>query len=698
MRIRHAMTIVLLGLGSGLVAATHAQERLGDVEYEKLGTRAATEDRMIQKLLDRPEVEWGDWYMLGPFPGSDQGMLADPRSPEEELDEMGLNGPGPDLAREHTSKAGAGIEWRNIGRAENRAINLAVYGSGALDTNSTAYLYRTVTVPRDVSLPITTGSDDGLRFWLNGTLLIDADVPRGLDPEAHRLDLPLRAGVNHILCKVTQGGGGWQYALGTLTVLDPQHDAKLQRLLDRDFPKPEDAHYPKATIPIPEQIVLEVGGLDTMPDGRAVVCTRRGDVFLVDWSDDEAPFDASYTLFASGLHEPLGLEVREEEGQVAVYCVQRAELTRMVDEDGDDRADLYETVTDAWGVSGNYHEFAFGPKFDADGNAWVTLNVGFCGSLGKSVVPYRGWALKVTPEGELIPVCDGLRSPNGIGFLPDGAPFYVDNQGDYVGTCKMSLLAEDSWHGHPSTLRWREGLAGFGSSPQRQRPAVWFPYRKMGQSTADIATAPDTFGPFGGQLFCGDQTDAEVLRVFLERVKGVYQGACFPFRENLDCGVNRIAFDGKSGMLVGQTDRGWGSIGRKRYGLQRVWLSDEPAFEILRMRAAPDGFVLEFTHDIDPDTAGDPDSYSVVSYTYEYHRPYGSDEMETETLDVRDVNLLSDRAAHVVIDGLRSGGEGFVHEFHVPGVRNAEGEPLLHDRAYYTLQVVPDDMPDVGDL
>ena len=57
--------------------------------------------------------------------------------------------------------------------------------------------------------------------------------------------------------------------------------------------------------------------------------------------------------------------MRQEPGagknNVAVYCVQRGELTRLIDTDGDDRADRYETVCDSWGVSGNYHEFAFGP-------------------------------------------------------------------------------------------------------------------------------------------------------------------------------------------------------------------------------------------------------------------------------------------------------------------------------------------------
>ena len=49
-------------------------------------------------------------------------------------------------------------------------------------------------------------------------------------------------------------------------------------------------------------------------------------------------------------------------------------------------------------------------------------------------------------------------------------------------------------------------------------------------------------GAHAGQCFVGDQTQSRVMRVALETVNGVYQGACFPFREGLQCGVNRLTF------------------------------------------------------------------------------------------------------------------------------------------------------------
>jgi hypothetical protein len=43
------------------------------------------------------------------------------------------------------------------------------------------------------------------------------------------------------------------------------------------------------------------------------------------------------------------------------------------DEDGDGRVDIIESVCDQWGITGDYHDYAFGSKFDKDGNIWVVL-------------------------------------------------------------------------------------------------------------------------------------------------------------------------------------------------------------------------------------------------------------------------------------------------------------------------------------
>jgi hypothetical protein len=668
------------------------QDKVGKVAYAKLATREETEAAMFDAL--RPgRVQFGDFWLLSPFDyaGHDKNDLARYRGPQDELARCGANGPGPDLSKAWTGKRGVEARWQNLGAQADKRIDLRVHEQDELNDLATCFVWTAIDASAPQRLALEMGSDDGMRLWCNGKLLVDVDVPRGLDPHAERVNLDLVAGRNHLLFEIAQGQGGWDLQVTTAQSLSPKEDCALQALLDRDFPlTPEHAHWRAYTLPVPSELVLEVGGIGFFSDGTPIVCTRRGDLYRVENAYATPPVDARFVPWAGGLHEPLGLAVRREDGRDAVYCVQRGELTRMTDEDGDGAADRFACVSSGWGVSGNYHEFAFGPRFDVrpgfEGDAWVTLNVGFCGGLGKAVVPWRGFALKVHPDGSIEPWCDGLRSPNGFAQWGDGEMFYVDNQGDWMATNRVGHLKKGSWHGHPASLRWRTDLAE-GQKPPLEPASVWLPYKKLGQSVADLAldTSGGRFGPFANQFLCGDQTDAQLERVDLEVVDGQYQGACWRVLGGLDCGVNRVAFAPDGSLFVGQTDRGWGSVGRKRHGLQRIVYAGVEPFEVLHVRALPTGFALETTQDVDAASVATA-SFTAASFRYEHHADYGCPELDTQRLVVRAARVVSPRRVEVEIEGLR---EGFVHELEAAGLRSKSGSALLHPQCWYTLQRVP---------
>ena len=87
-------------------------------------------------------------------------------------------------------------------------------------------------------------------------------------------------------------------------------------------------------------IVLEVGGIALLPDGRPLVCTRRGEIWRLENAYSGDGREVGFELWAEGLQEPLGLLVQQEGEETYVYTAQRGELTRMYDKDGDGRADL----------------------------------------------------------------------------------------------------------------------------------------------------------------------------------------------------------------------------------------------------------------------------------------------------------------------------------------------------------------------
>lgn len=484
----------------------------------------------------------------------------------------------------------------------------------------------------------------------------------------------------------------------TLAALATSADAAAAALQAGAEDAGEATYYEIQTIEIPEGISLEVGGLAVLPDGRVAAATRGGEVWIV----EDPAGQPRFTRFAHGLHEPLGLAYRDG----AFYAAQRGELTKLVDEDGDGRADVYETIV-SWPLSGNYHEYSYGPVFAPDGSMYVTLNLAWIGH-GASLARWRGWAVRISPDGELTPIAAGLRSPAGMVLAPNGDLFYSENQGDWVGSGFIAHVREGAFMGNPEGLVWSgepgsplrlrpEDVPNTGEPkhvvaqrvPELQLPAVWLPHGLLGISTSGMVfdTTGGAFGPFAGQLFVGDQGHSKISRVFLEQVDGVYQGAVFPFREGFSSGVLRLAWGNDGSLYVGMTNRGWSSTGRAPFGLQRVVWTGEVPFEPLEVRARSDGFEVTFTQPVDPATAGDPASYGVTSYTFRYSSEYGSPRIEEATHAVTRVTVSEDGLrARLYVEGLR---EGFVHELSLAGVRSRDGRPLLHDTAYYTLNRIP---------
>jgi hypothetical protein len=178
------------------------------------------------------------------------------------------------------------------------------------------------------------------------------------------------------------------------------------------------------------------------------------------------------------------------------------------------------------------------------------------------------------------------------------------------------------------------------------------------------------------------------MRVYLEQVRGHYQGACFPFRQGFGSGSLSLLFARDGSLFVGWTNRGWGSRGPQPYSLDRlVWTGKTP-FEVHQMRARSDGFELSFTERVDPQTAADPKSYKLITYTYIYQAAYGSPEVDGTEPTISKVEVSSDgKTARLFVDKLQ---EGHVHELALDGVRSALGQPLLHPLAYYTLNYIPD--------
>ena len=458
----------------------------------------------------------------------------------------------------------------------------------------------------------------------------------------------------------------------------------------------ENAYYTVERYTTPEGERLEVGGLDFLPDGRLAVSTRRGQVWLVEDALAEDPGDARFELFAEGLQEGLGLAVVGGE----VHVLQRGELSRLRDADGDGRADHVDTLANDWGLSGNYHEFAFGLPRDAAGNFYVGLNVAFFSPQwwhGQARVPWRGWVVRVDPAGAVSPFAAGLRSPCGLGLNSAGDLFVTDNQGDWVPACPIYHVQEGRFYGHPASLAWTPEYRAEERQPSDVQPpeterapaAVWIPY-DWSQSAGNLV--PDTtggrFGPFEGQLFLAELTSGAVLRVVLEKVRGEYQGAVLPFRAGVGS-ANRVAFAPDGSLICGLTNRGWGGLAPAD-GLARVRWTGRTPMEMQRIHLVQDGFEITFTQPVAEGLALAPADVHLTQYDYDYWWEYGSPERHLAELEPTAVALSADRRTLTVRAPLQP---AMCARLRLSRVVSESGEPLLHPEFSYTINQLPEGPP-----
>src|SRR3954466_7470875 len=339
-----------------------------------------------------------------------------------------------------------------------------------------------------------------------------------------------------------------------LLSLAPMVGTSLARAADKSAapPRPKESDFYKlVSYKIPDNVALECGAMEFLPDGRLAVATRFGDIYLA--SNLDSKFNTpQFTRWAGGLHEVLGLAYNKRDGYL--YAVQRGEVSRLKDSDNDGTADVFETFCDDWGISGDYHEYAMGSKFDRDGNLYVVLCL--TGSF-TSDARFRGWCLKITPDGKAHPFASGIRSPGGIAFDANGELFYTDNQGPWNGTSMLKHLTYRSFQGHPIGNKWYDDPAAkdmgprpadpkSGSRvhveaegiPQYVLPPVMLPHEKVGQSASGIQCdlSGGKFGPYAGHFFVGDQHHSNLTRCVLENVNGRLQGVMIPFASGFGSG------------------------------------------------------------------------------------------------------------------------------------------------------------------
>jgi len=446
-----------------------------------------------------------------------------------------------------------------------------------------------------------------------------------------------------------------------LSAKDPKPKAPKKKASD----SAEAPAYRIETIGLPDGFDPQIGALTFNEGEELVVVSQRTGILIGHPTNDPKAFTWR-TFCDQSLHQPLGV-LAETGGSLLVPQV--SELTRLYDTDNDGRSDYLESVSAAWGVSGNSSQTNTGPLPDGEGNWLLALgnssvaanahgstftqmrgDYSPAGRRGHnfSAVPFQGWIVKITPGGELLPWASGLRQCNGIGMNGERELFATDSYGDWKPSSALYHIEQGKFYGHPTSLVWDNAFVAEHPDPlgwavndpgavdqMRTPPVVHMPHDSVCTAPGEPLFDPGegTFGPFTDQLFIGDTASHRILRVMLDQVDGQYQGAVTHFIDSpeLGSGNQRLCFspDGKQ-LYVGQTQAGDGDGDG---GLKRItWTGNRVPYAVSGMSLAVDGFEFSFTHAVDRDLATDVSNYRVRHYHYAHDQK--TDNVPLNVIDI----------------------------------------------------------------
>ena len=562
-------------------------------------------------------------------------------------------------------------------------------------------------IPKDNNYTFRLSSDDGSRLLIDGNEIINYDGLHGMGVKDG--EVALSEGYHPFRLEFFQGGGGkgvrlmWTSFEGGAFKTVPStvvvHDAGDTPSEGEAPPMAADVRIPgdgfsllemhpsyDLTQARPETFTPKVGGMDFLSDGRLVVSTwdAEGAVYIADGVQSGDPAEITVKKIASGLAEPLGLKVVND----VIYVLQKQELTRLTDLDGDEIIDEYYTLSNQWRTSANFHEFAFGLAYK-DNHFYATLATAILpgGASAQPQIPDRGKVVKINREtGNTDFIAHGLRTPNGIGLGVDDEIFVSDNQGDWLPSCKIMHVEPGDFFGSKSVDP--EGTKDMKGKP----PVVWLPQDEIGNSPSNPSLIPE--GRYKGQMTHGEVTHGGLKRVFVEKINDDYQGALFRWMQGMEAGVNRHVWGPDGAVYIGGigSTGNWVQNGKLWYGLQRIKYNDRPVFEMLAVRAKSDGMEIELTEALPPNTGWDVGDYTVQQWWYEPTAEYGGPKKDLENLPIKSVNISDDRKKiFLQLEGMQP--EHVVYIKLPNDWISDAGREIWTTEVWYTLNNIPENTP-----
>ena len=417
-----------------------------------------------------------------------------------------------------------------------------------------------------------------------------------------------------------------------------------------------------------------------LQDGTGVVVTLDGDVWLVRGLND-ASGTARWKRFASGLHEPMTLAIRDDQ----IYVFDRNGIWRLRDTNGDGEADIHELFSNAFAQTADLREFPSTIRLAPKGEFIIAKGGQEAATFGK----HNGSVLRISADGRRSTVLGyGFRQPN-IGVnLRTGLVTASDQQGNYIPSTPLHIVRDAQFYGFLSDKKPREVYP----APIAE-PLTWVPHSASASAMSQIWLFGARMGSLNGALVYIDFNGPELFRVLLNERGAKPQAAvvsitrAFPFPP-LHGSVNPT--DGQL-YVAGFQILGWGTAATRLAGLGRIRYTGTASTLPRQVVPMDKGVLLRFDVALDRTKAVDPDNYSFATWHYKRTYQYGSPQFKAD--GTTGIDRLAPSSAYVTADGrgvfVGVPGMSPVMQMRIGWSLATTNGRLFQDTAYFT----PYDLP-----
>ena len=379
---------------------------------------------------------------------------------------------------------------------------------------------------------------------------------------------------------------------------------------------------------------MRPGDIAFFSDDRAAMSTWSGDVWVVSGVDDDLS-ELKWKRYATGFHMPMGLEVVDD----VLYVLDRDQITRLIDLNGDGEPDFHENFNNDFHVTHHFHEFTFDLDRDPQGNF---IFAKAARHALDSKVKHHGTIMKLDPRGKNLEiVCTGFRVPNGVAVGPNGEITTSDQEGHWIPSTRINWCSPGSFHGY------KYG----GSIPDRDdydKPITFLPINFDNSGAGQAWVDNDRWGPFKGHLIHTSFGRGKVYLVLMEEVDGQIQGGAVEFPVLAGVGLMRPDFRKQDGQLYLSGLWGWGTKRPDAGAFYRMRYTGKPVHMPTELHVTKQGVEITFSDSLDPQSAGNVSNYSSRRWNYKWLSRYGSDlfklngEQGTDEVKIKSAKLSSD--------------------------------------------------------